>query len=134
MRRKVAEEWLERSAPTATAKDFEAHMNLISRRVQVHGVPGFDVIGYDDRAKQCRHEFAAGMLKRVSYDGCKGMTPGRVMFKTLETVEANDGTMNLNPLEVLIEKEPDGPWRVVQERIISREEYDFDPRSQDSSA
>src|SRR3989344_9677844 len=80
----VAREWLAASARTANAKDFEAHMDLISRKVQVFGVPGLEVIGYDDWAKQCRHEFETGVLKNVSYDGMKVqvMTPGRVMFKT----------------------------------------------------
>lgn len=130
MRSKVAEDWLAESARTANARDYAAHMDLVSRRVQVHGVPGFDVIGYDDWARQCRHEFATGLLQRVAYEGCKVrvMTPGRVMFKTIETVEGTDGTVNVNPLEVLLEKEADGKWRVVQERIITREEYDFEPR------
>lgn len=130
MRSKVAEDWLAESARTATARDYAAHMDLISRRVQVHGVPGFDVLSYDDWAKQCRHEFETGLLEAVRYEGCKVrvMTPGRVMFKTIETVEGSDGTVNVNPLEVLLEKEADGKWRVVQERIITREEYDFEPR------
>lgn len=131
MRSKVAEDWLAESARTANIRDYAAHMDLISRNVQVHGVPGFDVLGYDDWARQCRHEFETGVLKAVRYDGCKVrvMTPGRVMFKTVETVEGTDGTVNVNPIEVLLEKESDGKWRVVQERIITSEEYDFEPRS-----
>ncbi len=68
----VAREWPKASARTANEKDFAAHMNLISRRVQVFGVPGMEVIGYDDWAKQCRHEFATGVLKNVAYTGMKG--------------------------------------------------------------
>ena len=62
-------------------------MNLISKKVRVFGVPGFEVIDYNDWAAQCRHEFTAGLLKRVSYEGMqvRAMTPGRVMFKTKET-------------------------------------------------
>jgi len=85
----VAREWLAASAHTANAKDYAAHMDLISRKVQV-------------------------------------MTPGRVMFKTVETVEANDGTVQAHGVEIILEKETDGKWRVVQERILSREEAEHD--------
>ena len=124
----VAREWLKASARTANEKDYAAHMNLISRRVQVFGIPGIEVIGYDDWAKQCKHEFETGVLKNVSYAGMKVqiMTPGRVMFKTVETVEANDGAVQAHGVEIMLEKEADGNWRVVQERILAREETEHD--------
>lgn len=124
----VAREWLEASARTANAKDYEAHMDLISRKVQVFGIPGLEVIGYDDWAKQSRHEFDTGVLRKVSYNGLKVqvMTPGRVMFKTIESVEANDGAVQAHGVEIILEKEQDGKWRVVQERVLSREEAEHD--------
>ncbi len=124
----VAREWLEASARTANAKNHESHMNLISRKVQVFGIPGLEVVGYNDWAKQCQHEFETGVLKNVSYTGIKVqvMTPGRVMFKTVETVEANDGTVQAHGVEIILEKEMDDKWRVVQERILSREEAEHD--------
>ncbi len=124
----IAREWLEDSARTANAKDYDAHMNLVSRKVWVFGVPGIEVIGYDDWAKQCKHEFEIGVLKKASYDGMKVqvMTPGRVMFKTIETVEASDGTINAQGVEIVLEKEMDGKWRVAQERILPREEAEHD--------
>lgn len=124
----VAREWLEASARTANAKNYEAHMDLISRKVQVFGIPGLDVVGYSDWAKQCQHEFETGVLKNVSYTGIKVqvMTPGRVMFKTIETVEANDGAVQAHGVEIILEKEEDRKWRVVQERILSREEAEHD--------
>jgi ketosteroid isomerase-like protein len=124
----VAREWLAASARTANAKDLVSHMDLISRKVQVFGIPGIEVIGYDDWAKQCQHEFETGVLKNVSYNGMKVqvMTPGRVMFKTIETVEANDGAVQAHGVEIILEKEIDGIWRVVQERILSREEAEHD--------
>jgi len=126
MESKVAKDWLEALTHTANAKDFDAHMDLISKKVQVFGVPGYEVIGYDNWAAQCKHEFENNLLQQVSYEGMKVrvMTPGRIMFKILETVEGVDGTVNTNPLEILIEKEDDAKWRVTQERIISQEEYE----------
>ncbi|MHB8454545.1 MAG: Cif family virulence factor [Acidiferrobacterales bacterium] len=127
---KIAGDLLAALMRTASDKDYAAHMDLISRQVAVFGVPGFEVIGYDDWAAQCRHEFERNILKRVSYSGLKvlTMTPGSIMFKTLETVEATDGTVNVNGVEIVIRKEDDGKWRVLQERILPPDELEFDRR------
>lgn len=45
-----------------------------------------------------------------------------------ETVTGSGGTVNANPIEVLLEREADGKWRVVQERIIPQAEYDHERR------
>lgn len=121
-------------ARTANAKDYVAHMNLISPRVRVFGVPDFEVIDYDDWARQCKHEFQTGVLRRVGYDGCtvRAQTPTRIMFKTHETVEGSDGSINVQGIEVVIEREDDGVWRVTQERVLSEDEYAFDPRRNDA--
>ncbi len=125
---KVARDWLDALARTANTKDFAAHMDLISKQVQVFGVPGFEVIGYDDWARQSEYEFSAGILVRVSYQGLKvqAMTPGRVMFKTLETLETSDGETQTQGVEIVIVQESDGVWRVTQERVLTQEEAKFD--------
>ncbi len=107
MESRIVQEWLAALARTANARDYPAHMDLISKEVKVYGVPGFEVIDYDDWARQCQHEFEAGLLKRVTYEGLKvrTMTPGSVMFKVKET---------------------DGKWRVVQERMLAADELEFD--------
>jgi len=40
------------------------------------------------------------------------------MFKTHETVEGTNGELNAQGVEILIEKESDNIWRLVQERIL----------------
>lgn len=76
----IAKTWMDELA--RTAKDYDAHMDLISKRVKVHGLPGIELIEYQDWAAQCKHEFENNVLKRFSYDGIKVqvMTSGRVMF------------------------------------------------------
>ena len=70
----IAQQWLDDSAQTATDKNFEAHFNLISRKVRVTGVPGFDDgISYDDWARQCKQEFKDNILKSVSYEAIARM-------------------------------------------------------------
>lgn len=125
-----ARNMLEALALTANAGAYTSHMDLISKDVSVYGVPGFDVIGYDDWARQCQHEFDEGLLKRVSYEGLSvvTVTPVNVLFKTTETVEGMDGSVNSQGVEILIRKEADGKWRVLQERILADDEMEFDSR------
>jgi ketosteroid isomerase-like protein len=126
-----AKDMLEALAITANAGAYTSHMDLISKEVSVYGVPGFDVIGYDDWARQCQYEFDEGLLQRVSYEGLHlvTVTSGNVLFKTAETVEGTDGTVNRQGLEILIRKEADGKWRVLQERILADDEMQFDKRN-----
>lgn len=125
-----AQMFLDLMASTANELDLKAHMDLISKDVSVFGVPGFEVIGYDDWYKQCEHEFANKLLKQVSYAGLNVLaeTPDRVMFKSIETVEGSDGAANTSGIEFIIRKEDDGKWRVSQERILPEDELDNDKR------
>lgn len=124
MSTQVAEKLLQDMAQSANDKDYAAHMGLISQDVRVFGIPGFEVIGYDDWAHQCRHKFDNNILESVSYGPLKMMaqSPGRIMFKTLETIKAHDGSCNVNVVEIIVQKEDDGKWRVLQERILSEDE------------
>jgi hypothetical protein len=123
-----AEEFLELMAGTANELNLGAHMNLISKDVSVFGIPDFEMIGYEDWYRQCEHEFANKLLKRVSYRGLKVLAemPERVMFKSIETVEGSDGSVNTNGIEFIISKESDGEWRVTQERILPEDELEND--------
>lgn len=125
---KIAQQWLQDSARSANALNLNEHMNLISKRVSLTGVPGFDSIGFDDWHAQCEHEFTNKLLKRVQYQGFKLIveTDTRVMFKTHETVEGVDGTINAQGVEMLLEKEADGVWRLLQERVLPAEETAHD--------
>jgi len=124
----IAKQWLENASTSANNKDHAAHMALISRKVSLQGVPGFENISYDDWSAQTRHEFENNVLKSVTYKGFKllNATGLHIMFKTFETVEATDGTINAQGIEVLLEKEDDGEWRLVQERILPRDEAEHD--------
>lgn len=128
MSKDIAQEWLAEAARTANVKDHRAHMDLISKRVSLHGVPGYETIGYGDWSGQCRHEFENNLLKHVQYDGLKlvASTTDRVMFKTYETVEGTDGTVNAQGVEILLEQEDDGKWRLLQERILPSDEAAHD--------
>jgi hypothetical protein len=117
----IAQKWLEASALTATNKQFEEHFNLISKKVRVTGVHGYESISYDDWARQSEQEFKDNVLKSVSYEGFKmlAVNETQVMFKTIETVFANDGTRKAQGVEILLTKEEDSVWRVTQERVLT---------------
>ena len=123
-------EFLAVMAETANKFDLDAHMNLISKQVSVYGVPGFEVITYDDWFNQCKHEFGNKLLKKVRYQGLNILaeTPDRIMFKSLETVEGSDGSVNTSGIEFILQKEDDGQWRVSQERRLPEDELESDKR------
>lgn len=124
----IAAQMLAALARTANAGDHAAHMALISKSVNVFGVPGFEVIGYEDWSRQCQHEFAQGLLAAVEYQGLQLVhaTADHILFKTVETVRGSEGTTHRHGLEILIQREPDGVWRVTQERILGADEMEFD--------
>ena len=121
----IVQQWLDASAQTATDKDFDAHFNLISKRVRVTGVPGFESIGYDDWARASKKDFEEGTLDKVSYEGLKisALNDTQIMFKTVETIFINDGRKKVQGIEILLELESsDDMWRVIQERVMTDDE------------
>jgi len=128
MSNEIVNTFLQNMADTATAMELDAHLNLISKDVQLLGFPGFDVINFNDWATQCKREFAEGFIKDVSYEGLKiiTQTEKRIMFKTIELVEATDGTKNIMGIEVVIEQEQDNQWRITRERILPVDEVKQD--------
>jgi uncharacterized protein (TIGR02246 family) len=120
----VIQHWLDEISRSVAAHDHAAHMQLISQDVTRLGVPGFDNIGFDDWSKQCQYEFSNKLIDRVDYGKIRVrvVTHKRIMFMTYETVTASDGSVNAQGIECLLEKEDDGQWRLVQERILPEDE------------
>lgn len=120
----IAQEWMDASAETATARNFDAHFKLISKKVRVTGVPGFESISYDDWARASEQDFKDGTIKGVTYDGLKisAHNDTQIMFKTLEIIQINSGSKKTQGVEILIELEEDGVWRVIQERVMTGDE------------
>ncbi|MBT8129347.1 MAG: hypothetical protein KJP10_05100 [Gammaproteobacteria bacterium] len=121
---------LEGMAEMTRELDLDAHMNLISKDGSVFGVPGIDVIDYDDRYNQCRHAFENKLLKQVGYNGLNILagTPVRTMFKSMEIVEVIDGSFNASGIEFMIQQESNGARRVSLERVLPEDELEHDRR------
>ena len=120
----IARQFLTQFAETVNTKDFAGHMDLISEGVHIHGLPGFDAMGYEEWARQCKHELDAGILDQVAYEGLSLLSgpPDAIVFATVERVRASDGSLNTMGLELTIQAEEGGKWRLTRERILSNEE------------
>jgi len=116
----IAEQWLTDAAESAAQKDLMAHMGMISKRVSVEGVPGFDSIDYDKWYEQCRHQFENSMIKSIAYKGFNllSASESQILFTVFETVVGTDGTVNEQIVEMSLEKEDDSVWRLVTERVL----------------
>ena len=117
-------QWMSACSQTIRDYDHAGHMNLISKDVQVFGVPGFEVIGYQDWYAQSEHEFNQRLILDAKYEGIKlrQENESQIMFVTMESITASDKSVNNQGLEVILTKEADGYWRVTQERLLSTEE------------
>ncbi len=124
----IAQEWLMASATTATNRQFEKHFNLVSKKVKITGVPGYESISYDDWSRQSKIDFEEGLLESVSYEGFKLVATNerQIMFKTIETICGTDGTKRAHGVEILLAIEEDGVWRVTQERVQTDDESRHD--------
>jgi hypothetical protein len=116
----IAEQWLTEAAESAGKKDLQGHMGMISKRISVQGVPGFDNIDYDIWYMQCKHQFEMSMIKSIAYKGFNliSATETQIVFTVHETVVGSDGTLNEQIVEMSLEKEDDDVWRLVLERVL----------------
>ena len=116
----IAEQWLTDAAESAAQKDLMAHIGMISKRVSIEGVPGFDSINYDKWYGQCRHQFENAMIKSIAYKGFNLLSASelQILFTVFETVVGTDGTVNEQIVEMSLEKEDDSVWRLVTERVL----------------
>jgi len=116
----IAEQWLTDAAESAAKKDLNTHMGMISKRISVQGVPGFDNIDYKQWYGQCSHQFEHAMIESVAYKGFNliSATETQIMFTAFEAVMGTDGTLNEQIVEMLLEKEDDDQWRLLQERVL----------------
>jgi ketosteroid isomerase-like protein len=117
----IISSFLQEMAETATNNDLDAHMNLISESVQLHGVPGQDVIGYEQWKSQCQQEFADQLITEVSYEDLKIIPrqDSQLMFTTIETIKTSKGDTQTMTIEVALSKEEDETWRMTHQRVLS---------------
>lgn len=123
LKQDIIESFLTEMAKTASQHDLKKHMDLISKDVEVFGVPGFETISYDDWFRQCENEFKDKLIKAVSYENIEIIDSNEtvIMFKTIERIETKDKTKNTTNVLIVITREDDGKWRATQERVLPTE-------------
>lgn len=120
MSEEIAKQWLQGAVDSSGQKDLKTHMGMISKRVSLTGVPGFDAIDFDAWYTQCRYQFENDQIKSIAYKGFNliSATDTTIMFSVFEAVVGSDGALNEQIVEMTLEKEDDGVWRLVQERVL----------------
>lgn len=116
--------WAMASCETLERRDVEAHMDLISRDVKVYGLANQDSVDYTFWHQQVREQFSQGLVRSVRYDlhAVRADSDSLILFTAIEYLTDNQGTEHESPIEVALAKEPDGVWRVIQEKVLSRDE------------
>ena len=111
--------WLDKLARTATNGNVDAHLELISQQINIVDTEKKRCLDYSDWAEYCRQRYQTNNPVQVEYGDIriKTMTPARVKFIATETVEAPD-QVDRRGTEFIIQREDDGIWRAVQERLI----------------
>jgi hypothetical protein len=115
----LVQNWLDKLARTATTGNIDAHLELISQHINIVDIEKKKSLDYSDWAEYCRQRFLADQPILVRYRDIriKTMTPARVKFVATETVEQPD-QVDHRGTEFIIQREDDGIWRAVQERLI----------------
>jgi len=119
MSQDVIIQWLDNMSKSVAMRDLEKQMSLISRYVQVYGVPGHDVIDYDGWRLRRRNEFQKNLLAKLSYKLLKVKIQGlrRTAFQVEETMTATGGSKVILTEDIMLELEPDDRWRLVELKI-----------------
>jgi hypothetical protein len=101
--------------------DLETHMGYVSRRVKVYGIPSKEVIEYRDWKTRRKCEFANGDILALNYQKVRiiSSTQRRIRFSTIETTVVKNGKMLVLNKNIILEREEDSIWRVVEEHVTN---------------
>lgn len=121
---RIAQQWLSRLAFSAATWNLDDHMELISREVQVHGLPAVGVVDYAGFKKRRHNEFHKKLLLSITHKGVQLLESNgeHITFAVKETLKSTRGESFVLDKEIKLRRESDGKWRAVQEQIkyISR--------------
>ncbi len=111
--------WCMNMSASIKQRDLDAHMQLVSPKVQVYGVPGIGVINYKHWQARRKNEFRNNELLLLNYQDLRLITSTqrRLTFNTIETMIGKSGKMVVLDKNIVLEREEDGQWRVVEENV-----------------
>jgi hypothetical protein len=119
----IAQDWLDDMAYTVAVRDYKAHLDLFSKDVQLHGVPGAGVMHYDGWASRRRHELKSGLLFSLAYKELvvRSSDDDQITFDVCETMKSSEGHVLVLEKQVMLVREEKDRWRAKLERIHHHE-------------
>jgi len=127
----IAEDWLSAVSDSVKNKNINEHMKLVSKHVHVYGIPGVESINYQQWLYRRHNEFLQNRLLSLKYKiiRIKNDQQRRLGFEVEEQMMATDGRAIIISKDILLEREEDDNWRVVEEKIHSWQKMEIGKQS-----
>lgn len=121
----VIYKWQEAMSESVRNRDLPAHMALISKKVEVFGNPSKEHINYTGWYKRRKNEFEKHNVLCTSYANTriKTITLRRIIFNVNESIVGTDGRVIMLNQDIILEREEDDTWRLVEQNIRSWKHY-----------
>lgn len=118
---KIIKQWLNDLAYSAATWNLEAHMSLVSKEVEVLGIPGVSKVDYSGWRKRRRNEFNKKLLHSLHHRDIRVLIeqPQRIIFTVQEVMKDHAKRSIAVSKEVTLQQENDTRWRVTREQIIT---------------
>jgi len=127
----IAEDWLQAMSESVKNQDINSHMRLVSKNVHVYGIPGMDILNYKQWLYRRHNEFLHNRLFSLKYKIVRIKTDQqrRLGFEVEEQMMATEGRAYIISKDILLEREQDDNWRVVEENIHSWQKMEIGKQS-----
>lgn len=115
-------DWCNHISRSITRRDLDEHMQHVSEKVRIYGVPGYNQLNFLDWEKRRRHEFKNNLIQALTYklNRIKSSTDKRIHFHAEETMQAVTGQVIILDKEITLEFHPHLQlWQVVEENITN---------------
>ena len=115
----IVRTWCMELSESIKKQNLDKHMQLVSKRVQVYGMPTEDTINYRQWELRRKNEFENDELLALNFKDTQliSSTLKRLRFHTLQTMLGKSGKMVLLDKNITLELEDDHVWRVIEEKI-----------------
>lgn len=125
---RTIELWVLGMTSTVKNRDLEGHMRLVSPKVQVYGMPSKPVIDFAEWLARRKVDFKTDDLVSINYEVQRVITsmPRRITFSARENLLDKNGKVIILDKIIILEKEADDCWRVVEETIKAWKVKQFD--------
>ncbi|MGD8784894.1 MAG: hypothetical protein PVG75_10675 [Thioalkalispiraceae bacterium] len=119
--RQTVHAWCLDISQSIKQSNLDSHMQLVSKKVKVYGMPSKGVIDYKEWRARRKYEFSNASLLAINYQNISviSSTARRLRFNATETMLGKDGKLVVLDKNIILELEDGGYWRVVEENVIN---------------